>query len=111
MNQQSFLASLRSEDHRFADTLAFIDANYSYQPSAFTNGGVHNSREQNQGSCKVLAMAVDTGLTDQQALQCFAEHYAAVLADPQGDAHANIRALMAHGLAGVSFERQPLSRR
>lgn len=111
MNQQTFLASLGSEGHRFADTQAFIESHYSYQPSAFTNGGVHNSSEQNQGSCKVLAMASDLGLSDQQALQCFAEHYVAVLADPHGDAHANIRALMAHGLAGVSFERQPLNRR
>ncbi|MCW1246425.1 HopJ type III effector protein, partial [Pseudomonas sp. SAICEU22] len=33
------------------------------------------------------------------------------LATPEGNDHGNIRALMAHGLAGVKFEAQPLQRR
>lgn len=111
MTPAAFIASLGSPEHRFADTLAFVDAHYLYQPSAFDNGPVHNSAEQNQGSCKVLAMALDLGLSDEQALLCFAEHHQAVRDDPSGDAHANIRALISHGLAGVSFERQPLTRR
>lgn len=111
MTPAGFIAQLGTPQHQFADTLAFIDEHYDYQPSAFDNGPVHNSSEQNQGSCKVLAMALDMGLTDEQALQCFAEHYRSVLADPDGDNHANIRALIKQGLAGVSFERQPLSRR
>ena len=56
-------------------------------------------------------MALDLGLTDEQALHCFAEHYASVLDDPDGSAHANIRALMDTGLAGVRFETFPLTRR
>ncbi len=111
MQSTQFIASLGTPSHRFADTLAFIDAHYDYQPSAFRNGDVDNSAEQNQGSCKVLAMALDLGLSDQQALLCFAEHYQAVLDDPHGDAHGNIRALMRHGLAGVSFKQRPLARR
>ncbi|MFN2901395.1 HopJ type III effector protein [Escherichia coli] len=41
----------------------------------------------------------------------FGEHYRAVRDNPEGDDHANIRALQQTGLAGVHFERQPLSRR
>ncbi len=111
MTPDDFIARLGMPEHLFADTLAFVEQHYDYQPSAFRNGSVNNAADQNQGSCKALAMALDLGLSDEQALQCFAEHYQAVLADPQGSAHANIRALMAQGLAGVSFERQPLIRR
>lgn len=111
MLREQLLTRLSTEDHLFTDTLAFINQHYHYQPSAFSNGPVNNSAEQNQGSCKVLAMALDLGLTQQQALQCFAEHYQAVLAEPHGTGHANIRALMISGLTGVSFAHQPLTRR
>ena len=33
------------------------------------------------------------------------------LATPEGSDHGNIRALMVHGLAGVKFAQQPLTRR
>lgn len=111
MTAEQFKARLGSADHRFADTLAFIEQHYHYQPSAFSNGPVRNSEEQNQGSCKVIAMALDQGLTDAQALQCFGEHYQTVMDNPDGSDHANIRALMKQGLAGVSFDRPPLTRR
>lgn len=111
MIPDAFLKQLGMPQHRFADTLAFIDAQYDYQPSAFENGAVHNASNENQGSCKVLAMAKDLGLSDEQALQCFAEHYASVVADPDGTSHANIRALMQTGLAGVRFDTFPLARR
>lgn len=111
MTADQLRARLGTDEHRFADTLAFIAEHYHYQPSAFTNGPVHNDAEQNQGSCKVLAMAKDQQLSDQQALQCFAEHYQVVLNTPDGEDHANIRALMQHGQAGVSFATFPLTRR
>ncbi len=110
MTPATFIARLGQPEHTFADTLSFIEQHYSYTPSAFDNGPLHNSAEQNQGSCKVLAMAMDQGLSDQQALHCFAEHYQAVLADPDGDAHGNIRALMQHGLGEVRFAQPPLTR-
>lgn len=111
MTAEQFKARLGSADHRFADTLAFIEQHYHYQPSAFSNGDLRNSEEQNQGSCKLLAMALDLGLSDAQTLHCFAEHYLAVLDNPEGSEHANIRSLMKQGLAGVRFDRQPLTRR
>ena len=103
--------SLASGQHLFADTLAFIAGNYSYQPQAFNNGGVENAAGQNEGSCKTLGLALLEGLSDQETLLAFGEHYRSVLATPEGSDHGNIRALMAHGLAGVKFEAQPLTRK
>lgn len=102
---------LKSGEHAFADTLAFIAAGYDYQPQAFNNGGVQNAAGQNEGSCKTLGLALLEGLSDEEALLAFGEHYRSVLSTPEGSDHGNIRALMAHGLAGVTFEAQPLQRR
>lgn len=106
-----FRTCLRSGEHAFADTLAFIAAHYDYRPSAFANGPVENAAGQNEGSCKTLGLALLEGLSDEEALLAFGEHYRAVLADPEGSDHGNIRALMKNGLAGVRFESQPLGRR
>ena len=91
--------------------IPFIDQHYDYTPSAFDNGTLHNAETENQGSCKVLAMATDSGFDDEQALLCFAEHYQAVRDDPEGSAHGNIRQLMRTGLKAVRFETFPLTRR
>ncbi|WLH13643.1 HopJ type III effector protein [Pseudomonas hefeiensis] len=104
-------ASLKSGEHIFADTLAFIASGYDYQPQAFKNGDVDNTAGQNEGSCKTLGLALLEGLSDEEALLAFGEHYRSVLTTPEGSDHSNIRALMAHGLAGVKFEAQPLRRR
>ncbi|WP_288477904.1 HopJ type III effector protein [uncultured Pseudomonas sp.] len=107
----SFRASLASGTHAFADTLAFVAAHYHYQPTAFRNGEVQNAAGQNEGSCKTLGLAKLEGLSDEEALLAFGEHYRSVLQSPEGSDHGNIRALIAHGLAGVSFQGEPLSRR
>ena len=104
-------ASLKSGEHVFADTLAFIASAYDYQPQTFNNGGVENAAGQNEGSCKTLGLALLEGLSDEEALLAFGEHYRSVVATPEGSDHGNIRALIAHGLAGVKFTRQPLTRR
>ncbi|MDO9331555.1 MAG: HopJ type III effector protein [Pseudomonas sp.] len=104
-------ASLKSGEHVFANTLAFIATGYDYQPQAFNNGGVENAAGQNEGSCKTLGLALLEGLTDEEALLAFGEHYRSVVATPEGNDHGNIRALITHGLAGVKFTQQPLTRR
>ena len=104
-------ASLNSGEHAFADTLAFIAAGYEYQPQSFNNGGVENAAGQNEGSCKTLGLALLEGLSDEEALLAFGEHYRSVVATPEGSDHANIRALIAHGLGGVKFTQLPLTRR
>ncbi|WP_434774899.1 HopJ type III effector protein [Pseudomonas oryzihabitans] len=107
----SFRASLASGDHAFSDTLAFVTEHYRYQPTAFRNGDVDNAAGQNEGSCKTLGLATLEGLSDQEALLAFGEHYRSVLQTPEGSDHANIRALLANGLAKVHFQGEPLSRR
>jgi len=102
---------LQQDDYAFSETLAFVAAHYDYQPSAFRNGDVDNAAGQNEGSCKTLGLALLEGLSEDEALRAFGEHYRSVLATPQGSDHGNIRALMSHGLGGVTFERQPLKRK
>ena len=104
-------ASLASGEHPFAATLAFVAEHYAYEPQAFSNGALDNAAGQNEGSCKTLGLALLEGLSDEEALLAFGEHYRSVLATPEGSDHGNIRALMAHGLAGVKFDQQPLTRR
>ena len=106
-----FRARLRSGQHVFADTLAFIAEHYDYQPSAFRNGAVENASGQNEGSCKLLGLALLEGLSDEETLLAFGEHYRSVLATPEGSDHANIRALQRSGLAGVRFAAPPLQRK
>ena len=103
--------SLTSGEHVFADTLAFVAEHYDYQPQAFSNGPVENAAGQNEGSCKTLGLAVLEGLSDEEALLAFGEHYRSVVATPEGSDHGNIRALIAHGLAGVKFSGEPLKRK
>lgn len=105
-----FLQQLDTGRHMFADTLAFIERHYCYQPQPFSNGFQHNSAEENQGSCKILGLALLEGLSAQQALLAFGEHYRHVLATPGGGDHANIRQLMIGGLGKVRFNQRPLTR-
>ncbi|MDR0278455.1 MAG: HopJ type III effector protein [Paucimonas sp.] len=104
-------ASLNSGEHVFADTLAFVAEHYDYQQTAFDNGGLVSNAGQNEGSCKTLGLALLEGLSDQEALLAFGEHYRSVVATPEGSDHGNIRSLIAHGLAGVKFEGEPLKRK
>lgn len=105
-----FLSVLDKPGHQFAVTLAFIDAHYHYTPCAFDNAGLHNPAGSNLGSCKILGLALLEGLSTEQALLAFGEHYTDVLATPHATAHANIRQLLIYGLAAVHFEQQPLRR-
>lgn len=105
-----FLQAIRSEQHSFAATLAFINANYSYQPQAFNNGAITNAAGDNQGSCKILGLALLEGLTCEQALLAFGEHYRHVIATPNSTDHANIRQLLQTGLEQVNFSQLPLTR-
>ena len=106
-----FRRQLSSGEHAFATTLAFIEQHYLFQPGAFVNNGVRSDSGQNEGSRRVLGLALLEGFSQEQALLAFGEHYRSVLATPQGSDHANIRALMAGSLAGVSFDQAPLKRR
>lgn len=107
----TFLQQLNSDDHVFATTLEFIENWFNFTPSAFQNGSVANTVDQNQGSCKVFALAQLLELTQQQALQCFGEHYRDVVATPDVDNHHNLRRLLKEGLADISFDNFPLTQK
>ena len=110
MTVTEFLQAIKQPEHRFADTLAFIDANYQYTACAFDNAGLYNATGSNQGSCKILGLALLENLSTHDALLAFGEHYRHVLATPDGSDHANIRQLLKHGLESVHFNQLPLSR-
>lgn len=110
MTLAQFLCAIQQPGHQFADTLAFIDAHYQYTPYPFDNAGLHNPAGSNQGSCKILGLALLEQLSTEEALLAFGEHYTYVLATPTETAHANIRQLLQYGLAAVYFSDLPLRR-
>ena len=106
---QPLLAQLEAGEAKFADVLAFIEARYNHIATAFQNGKQHNAATENQGSAKIFSFAKLNGLNQAQTLSLFAEHYASVLATPEGIDHQNIRQFMQHGWDGVQFETLALS--
>ncbi len=106
---QELLNQLQHGEAKFADVLAHIEARFEHTATAFKNGQQHNAATENQGSAKVFSFAKIEGLDQAQTLSLFAEHYAAVVATPEGTDHQNIRQFMQHGWDGVSFEHQALT--
>ena len=96
----------------FADVIAVIDQACFYTPTQFTNGlGEHklvNEPGTNEGSCKVFGFARLQGLSQEDTLRLFAEHYRAVLAEPHAASHANIRMFIRFGWDGICFDGEPL---
>ncbi|WP_282629715.1 HopJ type III effector protein [Empedobacter sedimenti] len=103
------LEKLMNNEANFADVIEFIENNYTYTASAFTNGNQVNAADQNQGSAKVLAYAQLNNLSQEDTLKLFAEHYNAVLETPNGTDHNNIRQFIENGWNGVSFENNVLT--
>ncbi|WP_083698172.1 HopJ type III effector protein [Shewanella sp. UCD-KL21] len=99
------LSQSTSEQARFEDTMAIIDAHYDFTPSAFTNGKQVNEAGENSGSCKVFSFAQIHQLTQTQTLQLFGQYYRDVLATPEGSDHQNIRQFMLNGWQGLEFSK------
>lgn len=106
--KDTFLTQLQDENFQFETTLAFIEQHYTYTASAFSNGDVLNSINENQGSCKVFALAQLLQLSQTQALKCFGQHYRDVLATPEVDNHHNLRRILKEGLENITFTTFPL---
>jgi hypothetical protein len=107
----SFLTRLRAGETDFEDTIAVVNAIYSYTPTRFVNGlttPVINEAGQNEGSCRIFAFAQLNALTEADTLACFGRFYRDVLNEPTGTSHGNIRAFMRDGWAGVQFEGEVL---
>jgi hypothetical protein len=104
----TLLDDLKTNSVSFTDVIARIESQYQHVPTAFKNGAVYNEAAQNQGSAKVFAFAQLRGLSAEDTLYLFAEHYQSVLAHPEGEDHQNIRQFMVHGWDGIKFEGMAL---
>lgn len=112
MNIETFLEKLRNshETNAFADTIAVIEANYTFSPTAFENGTHHNAAGENSGSCKLFAFAQLQNLSQAETLACFGAYYFEdVLGDPEGTNHQNIRNFISKGWDGIDFYGEPLA--
>ena len=89
----------------FQDVIDYIDAQYQFTPTAFTNGALYNEAGQNNGSCKIFQFALLNHLTKEQTLHCFGHFYREhVLLNPNGTDHQNIRNFMVTGFEGLKME-------
>lgn len=105
----ALLDRLKTGDADFEDVIAFVNAHYDYTPTRFTNGlgpdPVVNAAGQNEGSCRVFALAQHLGLPEADTVHLFGRFYRTdVLAHPDGSDHANIRRFLRDGWAGIRFE-------
>jgi hypothetical protein len=112
MSLQDFIKQLNAtpDTVEFDTTMAVIEANYTFTPTAFTNGDTTNEAGQNNGSCKILAFGQLNGLSVDETLACFGKFYREdVLGNPDGDDHQNIRNFIKNGWDGVNFSSQALA--
>lgn len=113
MTLADLLARLRRAEADFEDVIAFVNAHYDYTPTRFRNGlgddPVVNAAGQNEGSCRVFALARLQGLSEADTVQLFGRFYRQdVLGNPGGSDHANIRRFLKDGWAGVAFDGEAL---
>lgn len=93
----------------FADTIALIDENYNFTPTAFQNGKQYNHVGENSGSCKLFSFAKLQNLNQEETLTCFgAIYFDEVLNNSEGENHQNIRNFMKTGWKGIAFEGNAL---
>lgn len=111
----AFRHRLAEDRVEFEDSLALIDRLYHYTPTRFRNGApgdeVVSEAGQNEGSCRIFALALLNGFSPEETLKCFGRHYRDVLRTPDGRDHANIRTFLRHGWAGIHFDHPALSPR
>lgn len=88
----------------FPEVIEYIDSNYIFTPTRFTNGATINEANQNNGSCKLFYFAKIQGLTPEQTLHLFGDFYRVdVLENPAGIDHQNIRNFMKSGWDGIFY--------
>lgn len=96
----------------FKDVIAYIDENYDFTPTKFTNGNTINEANQNNGSCKVFSFAQLKNLSKEQTLWLFGEFYREdVIKNPDGTDHQNIRNFIEFGWDGISFKGEALKKK
>ena len=93
----------------FPETIAVIEENYNFTPTAFQNGTQVNAAGENSGSCKLFSFAKLQNLSRAETLACFGAYYFEdVLKNPDENDHQNIRNFMKLGWDGISFEGEAL---
>ena len=96
----------------FKDIITYIDENYDFAPTKFTNGNTINEANQNNGSCNVFSFAQLKNLSKELTLVLFGEFYREdVLKNPDGTDHQNIRNFMKFGWEGISFDGEALKKK
>lgn len=110
MQLAAFLEHVKSGGKvSFQESIATIAEHYDYTPTRFSNGGVANAAGSNEGSCKLFYFAKLHGLTPGQTLGLFGDYYwQDVLGHPEATDHANIRAFMRQGWAGIAYDGEAL---
>lgn len=106
MTIAAFLEKLKQTPEAivFSETIATIEENYDFTPTAFENGLQHNAAGENSGSCKLFSFAEIQNLSEEATLACFgAYYYEDVLQNPNGTDHQNIRNFMKTGWDGIAF--------
>ena len=99
------------ETLEFNELMALIEAEYRFTPAEFSNGGLLNTADQNQGSCKLFSFAQLNGLSKEETLACFGAFYREdVLQNPDADNHQNIRNFMQSGWNEIKFSSEALSK-
>lgn len=111
MKIEAFLQKIKQSPQSitFPETIALIEENYTFTPTAFDNGAQHNEAGENSGSCKLFAFAQLQNLNTQETLACFgAFYFDEVLKNPDGTNHQNIRNFIKTGWNGIQFEGEAL---
>ena len=77
MSIQAFLEKVKQTPNeiKFPETIAVIEENYNFTPTAFQNGTQHNAAGENSGSCKLFSFAKLQNLTKEETLACFGAFY------------------------------------
>lgn len=97
---------------KFEDLMTLINDHYDYTPTAFTNGELENTIDENQGSAKLFCFAAIHQLTPLETLHCFGQHYQEVLSTPNGHLHSNIRNFITYGWnIRLTFDSPVLNRK
>lgn len=111
MTIQAFLEKVKQTPTQitFPETIAVIEENYNFTPTAFQNGAQQNAAGENSGSCKLFSFAKLHNLGEEETLACFgAFYFEEVLKDPNGTNHQNIRNFINLGWDGIQFEGNAL---
>ena len=111
MKLEKFKSKLKNTPQKieFSETIAVIETNYDFTPTAFKNGEINKAVGENSGSCKLFAFAKIQEFSKEETLACFGRYYFEdVLQDPEGDGHQNIRNFIKTGFQGLKFEGEAL---